>query len=190
MSTLDQILAILMGRKVYDSATGLWRVYDSNGVELADPSGILLRGLHGWLLQQAAMLSAVRRECEVDFVGDRKRKSRQTETDRLAELVEAQAQATAKRDAVVSEKKAVTKQRRAVPYRSLVYFELRTYEALLDDEIARADALIAEYAAQQAAMAAIMDRLAWQQEQQRLMMEQAAMEADMAIVLAMITEAA
>lgn len=48
---LDQILAILMGRKVYDSTTRLWRVYDSNGVELADPSGILLRGLHGWLLQ-------------------------------------------------------------------------------------------------------------------------------------------
>jgi hypothetical protein len=50
---LDQILAILTGRKVYDSTTKLWRVYDSTGVELADPSGILLRGLHGWLLMQA-----------------------------------------------------------------------------------------------------------------------------------------
>ena len=50
-STLDQILAILTGRKVYDSTTDLWRVYDAGGVELADSSGILLRGLHGWLLQ-------------------------------------------------------------------------------------------------------------------------------------------
>lgn len=53
---LDQILAILMGYKVYDSATRLWRVYDHNGVELADPSGVLLRGLHGWLLWQANQL--------------------------------------------------------------------------------------------------------------------------------------
>ncbi len=59
MATLDQVLAILMGRKVYDATTKLWRVYDADGNELADPSGILLRGLHGWLLQQATMLATV-----------------------------------------------------------------------------------------------------------------------------------
>lgn len=48
---LDSILALLTGKKVYDPATKLWRVYDNNGVELADPGGVLLRGLHGWLLQ-------------------------------------------------------------------------------------------------------------------------------------------
>ena len=47
---LDQILALLTGRKVYDPATHLWRVYDSGGVEIADVGGVLQRGLHGWLL--------------------------------------------------------------------------------------------------------------------------------------------
>lgn len=59
MAALDQILAILKGRKVYDSTTRLWRVYDQNGIELADPSGILFRGLHGWLLQQAVLVASV-----------------------------------------------------------------------------------------------------------------------------------
>ena len=59
MASLDQILAILTGRKVYDSTTRLWRVYDQNGIELADPSGILFRGLHGWLLQQAVLVASV-----------------------------------------------------------------------------------------------------------------------------------
>lgn len=53
MAVLDQILVILTGRKVYDSTTKLWRIYDQYGTEIADPSGILLRGLHGWLLQKA-----------------------------------------------------------------------------------------------------------------------------------------
>jgi len=48
---LDSILALLTGKKVYDPATKLWRVYDAGGAELADPGGVLLRGLHGWLLQ-------------------------------------------------------------------------------------------------------------------------------------------
>lgn len=48
---LDSILALLTGKKVYDPATKLWRVYDAGGTELADPGGVLLRGLHGWLLQ-------------------------------------------------------------------------------------------------------------------------------------------
>lgn len=50
MSALSQIVAILTGRKVYDEETGLWRVYDSDGNELADESGVLFRGLHGMLL--------------------------------------------------------------------------------------------------------------------------------------------
>lgn len=58
MAALDQILAILMGRKVYDSTTKLWRIYDQYGTELADPGGILLRGLHGWLLSQANQQAA------------------------------------------------------------------------------------------------------------------------------------
>lgn len=56
---LDQILALLTGRKIYDSATKLWRVYDAGGIELADPGGTLLRGLHGWLLQANAQSTDV-----------------------------------------------------------------------------------------------------------------------------------
>ena len=52
-TSLDLILAILMGRKVYDQVTKLWHVYDANGVELVDPSGILMQGLHGLLLRGA-----------------------------------------------------------------------------------------------------------------------------------------
>ena len=46
---LDQILALLTGTKIYDESTGLWRVYDGPA-ELADDSGVLWRGLHGWML--------------------------------------------------------------------------------------------------------------------------------------------
>lgn len=60
MAALDQIFAILTGRKVHDSTTGLWRVYDQYGTELADLGGILLRGLHGWLLQTANQKEAKR----------------------------------------------------------------------------------------------------------------------------------
>lgn len=48
---LDIIFAILTGRKVYDTDTKTWHVYDQNGVELVDASGILLQGLHGFLLR-------------------------------------------------------------------------------------------------------------------------------------------
>lgn len=54
MPALDAILALLTGRKVYDPATGLWRVYSAGGDELADTSGVLLRGLHGWMLNPRA----------------------------------------------------------------------------------------------------------------------------------------
>ena len=51
--TLDLILAILTGRKVYDPETKLWHVFDANGIELVDTSGVLMQGLHGWLLREA-----------------------------------------------------------------------------------------------------------------------------------------
>ncbi len=53
MTALDDILALLRGRKILDETTGTWRVYDSNGVELADPGGVLWRGIHGLLLSNA-----------------------------------------------------------------------------------------------------------------------------------------
>jgi hypothetical protein len=46
---LDQILALLTSTKIYDESTGLWRVYEGP-TELADDSGVLWRGLHGWML--------------------------------------------------------------------------------------------------------------------------------------------
>ena len=51
---LDQILALLTGRKVYDPATKLWRVYSPDSTELADESGVLMRGLHSWMLNTNA----------------------------------------------------------------------------------------------------------------------------------------
>lgn len=50
--SLDLILNILRGRKVFDDTTKTWSVYDSNGTELVNSSGILLQGLHGFLLRQ------------------------------------------------------------------------------------------------------------------------------------------
>jgi hypothetical protein len=50
---LDSILALLRGRKVLDETTNTWRVYDAGGAELADPGGVLWRGVHGMLLQAA-----------------------------------------------------------------------------------------------------------------------------------------
>lgn len=52
-SVLDDILALLRGRKVLDETSNTWRVYDAGGVELADPGGVLWRGVHGMLLQAA-----------------------------------------------------------------------------------------------------------------------------------------
>lgn len=48
MSELDRILAILAGRKVKDG--NLWRVYDPDGNELSNASGVLMQGNHGFLL--------------------------------------------------------------------------------------------------------------------------------------------
>lgn len=53
MAALDDILALLRGRKVLDEATNTWRVYDADGAELADPGGVLWRGVHGLLLAAA-----------------------------------------------------------------------------------------------------------------------------------------
>lgn len=58
--SLDLILGILRGVKVYDSDTKTWRVYDSQGNELVDSSGILLQGLHGLLLRNASNVAAGR----------------------------------------------------------------------------------------------------------------------------------
>ncbi len=49
-ANLDAILAVLSGQKVYDSASGKWRVYDAYGAEIVDTGGVLLTGLHGFLL--------------------------------------------------------------------------------------------------------------------------------------------
>lgn len=59
MAAIDHVLAILRGRKEFDAGAGVWHVYDGVGGELADPGGVLLRGLHGWLLRQATIASAV-----------------------------------------------------------------------------------------------------------------------------------
>ena len=48
MATEDTILAVLTGRKQFDGRQ--WRVYDSGGTELADPGGVLWKGVHGALL--------------------------------------------------------------------------------------------------------------------------------------------
>jgi hypothetical protein len=47
MATTAEILALLTGRKVFDGHK--WRVYDAGGTEIADPGGVLWRGVHGAL---------------------------------------------------------------------------------------------------------------------------------------------
>lgn len=56
MATTAQVLALLTGAKVFDG--GVWRVYDAGGTELADPGGVLWRGVHGALLWGAAQGAA------------------------------------------------------------------------------------------------------------------------------------
>lgn len=56
MATTAQVLALLTGAKVFDG--GVWRVYDAGGAELADPGGVLWRGVHGALLWGAAFVAA------------------------------------------------------------------------------------------------------------------------------------
>lgn len=56
MATTAQVLALLTGAKVFDGA--VWRVYDAGGSELADPGGVLWRGVHGALLWVAAQGAA------------------------------------------------------------------------------------------------------------------------------------
>ena len=48
MATEADVLAVLTGRKQFDGRQ--WRVYDSGGTELADPGGVLWKGVHGALL--------------------------------------------------------------------------------------------------------------------------------------------
>lgn len=51
MAAEQQILALLTGRKVFDGVK--WHVFDADGNELADPAGVLWRGVHGALLWNA-----------------------------------------------------------------------------------------------------------------------------------------
>lgn len=48
MATPAQILEVLTARKEFDGTT--WRVLAGDGTELADPGGVLWRGLHGSML--------------------------------------------------------------------------------------------------------------------------------------------
>lgn len=53
MGDQEQILALLLARKVFDGRS--WRAYDAAGVEIQDPGGVLSKGVHGALLLQAAL---------------------------------------------------------------------------------------------------------------------------------------
>ena len=61
--SLDDILVILTGQKVYDDETHTWKVYDQYGTEIVNASGILMQGLHGFLLRggkyQAPMFASL-----------------------------------------------------------------------------------------------------------------------------------
>jgi hypothetical protein len=54
--TLDQILYLLTSQKVYDQTAGAWRAYDGGGIEIPDDTGVLLQGLHGWLLREGRLV--------------------------------------------------------------------------------------------------------------------------------------
>jgi hypothetical protein len=56
MDIMAQVLALLTGTKIFDGRT--WRVYDQDGNELADPGGVLWRGVHGALLWNQSVLDA------------------------------------------------------------------------------------------------------------------------------------
>lgn len=81
MATTAQVLALLTGAKVFDGA--LWRVYDAGGTELADPGGVLWRGVHGALLWGAA------EEAQGQVYGKGKARARRPD-DLTREEVEAQ----------------------------------------------------------------------------------------------------
>lgn len=51
MATEADILAVLTGRKQFDGR--VWRVYDASSTEIADPGGVLWKGVHGALLWNA-----------------------------------------------------------------------------------------------------------------------------------------
>ena len=68
---LDQILAILTGRKVYNESTNTWHVYDDNGNEIVNASGVLLQGLHGFLLRQYSEVGAGKNKRSRVIIGDK-----------------------------------------------------------------------------------------------------------------------
>lgn len=125
--TLDQILAILTGRKVYNESTNTWHVYDDNGNEIVNASGVLLQGLHGFLLRQYS-------EVETDFFGggpinwEIKRKKKDEEE--IAEIVEKEI------ESIIEEKvKVISRKQNAKP-ESEDYWSLHLYENLLNQRIA------------------------------------------------------
>ena len=186
MSTLDQILAILMGRKVYDSATGLWRVYDSNGVELADPSGILLRGLHGWLLLAATQHQAEEEQVPTGggnyrWLNPRRKTRKEIEEERIKlGIIE-------KEKVVVAVKKAdVLNEEGEAPD----YWALHLYESLLAERAAAIQADIAiQRARDTAQLLEIKDALARQEAMRLVFRRQQIIEADMVFVMTILAEA-
>lgn len=192
---LDDILSILMGRKVYDTTTKLWRVYDADGNELADPSGILLRGLHGWLLQQANGQGEIR-EVEVDFAAGRKRKNSRYQAESLAEQI---TDVEAEKARITDEKRRVNYAKKRAKPGSQKRYELVAYEYLLSSEILKVDSDLAYLRAQEDGDRVLLARLAWQQQvaamKERQAAEQAAIdlrnqELDIAYVLMILAEAA
>ncbi len=183
---LDQILAILMGRKVYDSATGLWRVYDENGVELADPSGILLRGLHGWLLLAANQQQAEEEQVPTGggnyrWLNPRRKTRKEIEEERIKlGIIE-------KEKVVVAVKKAdVLNEEGEAPD----YWALHLYESLLAERAAAIQADIAiQRARDTAQLLEIKDALARQEAMRLVFRRQQIIEADMVFVMTILAEA-
>lgn len=185
MAALDQILAILTGRKVYDSTTRLWRVYDENGVELADPSGILLRGLHGWLLlaanQQQAEEAQVTGGGNYRWLNPRRKTRKEIEEERIKLGIIEQEKV------VVAVKKAdVLNEEGEAPD----YWALHLYESLLAERAAAIQADIAiQRARDTAQLLEIKDALARQEAMRLVFRRQQMIEADMVFVMTILAEA-
>lgn len=185
MAALDQILAILMGRKVYDSTTRLWRVYDENGVELADPSGILLRGLHGWLLlaanQQRAEEAQVTGGGNYRWLNPRRKTRKEIEEERIKLGIIEQEKVV-----VAVKKEDVLNEEGEAPD----YWALHLYESLLAERAAAIQADIAiQRARDTAQLLEIKDALARQEAMRLVFRRQQIIEADMVFVMTILAEA-
>lgn len=67
MAVEDDILAVLTGRKQFDGRQ--WRVYDPGGTEIADPGGVLWKGVHGALLWNVNVATTNRGQSGVFLFG-------------------------------------------------------------------------------------------------------------------------